>query len=35
VEGDSLDHVESAMAIEETFNLELKIDSRKNEDSLK
>jgi acyl carrier protein len=34
-EGDSLDHVELIMAFEEAFNIELKIDSAKKEDSLK
>jgi len=29
-----LDHVELIMAFEEAFSIELKIDSRKNEDSL-
>lgn len=35
LEGDSLDHVEIIMSFEEAYNLEIKIDSRKNEDSLK
>jgi acyl carrier protein len=34
-EGDSLDHVELIMAFEEAFNIELKIDSRKKEGSLR
>ena len=34
-EGDSLDHVEIIMAFEEAFNIEIKIDSRKKEDSLR
>jgi acyl carrier protein len=34
-EGDSLDPVELIIAFEEAFNIGLKIDSRKKEDSLK
>jgi acyl carrier protein len=34
-EGDSLDHVELIMAFEKAFNIELKIDSRKKEGSVK
>ncbi len=34
-EGDSLDHVEIIMAFEEAFKIEIKIDSRKKEDSLR
>ena len=34
-EGDALDHVELIREFEEAFSIELKIASRKNEDSLK
>ena len=35
LEGDSLDNIEMIMAIEEAFNIEIKIDSSSKEDSLK